>query len=58
MNKSENKLARDIVAMLIWRKRSAQTMFTRHGKIGGILHARFVEAHHAAEIARRMLYNS
>lgn len=63
MSKQGGSVARSIVAMLIWRKRRAWEAYltsvkTTHGEECDALWATRVEAHNAAELARRMLYNN
>lgn len=64
---SGNKLARSIVAMLIWRKRFAREMLCNRVKeLNGVcngdlayhmLSSEAIEASNAAESARKMLYH-
>lgn len=58
----QDPLAREIVAMLIHRKRAARLYWRRSQRAGDpqefvdLLNAHYGEAHNAAEAARRLLY--
>lgn len=65
VNNAENKLARGIVARLIRRMRFCKMLLGapaaaeyRSDAAQSAFYASYVEAHNAAEIARRMLYNN
>jgi hypothetical protein len=61
-SQKKDPLAREIVAMLIRRKRAARRAWLRTTRAGvsqefvNLLDAHYCEAHNAAEAARRLLY--
>lgn len=58
----KDPLAREIVALLIHRKRAARRYWRRSQRAGdpqefvNLLNSHYCEAHNAAEAARRLLY--